>query len=150
VKFGGQSAALSVRSVIASMLQVSRAGGPSRSVTHLFAPRAWPSGVEHPDHATLVVMALEVVARSDTSSAPVVVHCDSGIGRTAVFIGLCLGIQALQTTGECHTLQIIRHMRVGRNGMVVTYDECQLLHTLLARYAADAAPPAHTTQESHL
>ena len=74
------------------------------------------------------------------SSAPIVVHCDSGVGRTGVLLGLCVAVQQLRAFGRTDTMDVVRLLRRGRNGMVVTPDECQLLHELIGDYAASLTP----------
>eukprot|EP00035_Acanthoeca_spectabilis_P004571 m.105011 g.105011 ORF g.105011 m.105011 type:complete len:2254 (-) comp12628_c0_seq1:1186-7947(-) len=150
ITYGGRAPTLAIRSITESVLGVTSINGTSRTVAHFCAFVAWPHRQQNPDHDVIIAMAEEIVARLNRIGGPVIVHCDSGVGRTSVFLGLCLGIHALQTVGRCSTTEIIEHMRGGRNGMVVSHEECQLLHTLIAEHSRRALSPVPLTHESRL
>ena len=61
--------------------------------------------------------------------------------NSKVFVGLCVAIQQLRAFGRTDTMDVVQLMRRGRNGMVVTSQECQLLHELIGDYAASLVPP---------
>ncbi|XP_060089233.1 tyrosine-protein phosphatase non-receptor type 7 [Heteronotia binoei] len=83
-----------------------------------------------------LVLEAEKILRASESTAPVVVHCSAGIGRTGCFIATHIGCQQLKDKGEVDILGIVCQLRIDRGGMIQTSEQYQFLHHTLATYAS--------------
>ena len=63
------------------------------------------------------------------STAPSIVHCSAGIGRTGVLIAVDVGIQGvLQGDPKVDILRTVSTLRQDRAGMVQTRDQYRFIH----------------------
>lgn len=92
----------------------------------------------------------ELVMRTGSHTAPVVVHCAGGIGRAGVFIAADNGARSAALGGDvtnCSPDRLVAHLRKCRQNMVQTAEQYEFLHTILpplaAQLAADLAPSQH-------
>ncbi|TNN05617.1 Tyrosine-protein phosphatase non-receptor type 7 isoform 3 [Schistosoma japonicum] len=69
-----------------------------------------------------------------SESAPIVVHCSAGLGRTGCFIALCIGCEQLEKEGMVDVLKIVSRMRLDRGGMVQSNEQYEFIHHVLAAY----------------
>lgn len=67
------------------------------------------------------------------SSAPTVVHCSAGVGRTGTLLALDIGIQSLlQGDTKIDILRIVSTLRQDRPGMVQTKEQYKFIHQVTA------------------
>ena len=80
----------------------------------------WPDhGV--PDYPTsLLHFVRRVMFASREQSAPIVVHCSAGVGRTGTFITLFTQLQRIKDEGTVDIFNFVRGMRYRRCCMVQT------------------------------
>lgn len=106
----------------------------SRTITH-FWYRGWPDhGV--PNTAAPVIRFLRAVRKStESSAAPIVVHCSAGIGRTGTFMSIDIGMQMLQCEWRvCDIKGTVKNMRRERGGSVQTAVQYRFIHQALLEY----------------
>lgn len=108
--------------------------GETRTIMHFWFD-SWPDfGVPSSSDAVLSMLKMAHATDSDRNSAPWLIHCSAGIGRTGTFIGIEIGMQLIDALNAVDTLLLIRHMRHCRGGMVQTADQYEFLHNVLNDY----------------
>ena len=95
---------------------------------------SWPDfGV--PDSADPIfklkskVTKLQTAGTMQAQSAPVVVHCSVGIGRTGTYITISIGIDSLSNTGRCNIADTVKRIRGQRAQTVQSADQYELCYT---------------------
>ncbi|WAQ98949.1 PTPRM-like protein [Mya arenaria] len=92
--------------------------------------KAWPDKYV-PDNGWCLVEFLNAVETQSTN-APIIVHCSAGIGRTGTFIALDNLVDQARTEKSVRPLQVVEALRCQRVNMVQTKDQYVYLHGALA------------------
>ncbi|XP_070193371.1 receptor-type tyrosine-protein phosphatase kappa-like isoform X2 [Littorina saxatilis] len=110
-------------------------GRESRKVTQ-YHYVSWPDhGV--PSTTSLVRFWRYVTRETKHDSAPLLVHCSAGVGRTGTYIGLDIGMDTAVSVGTIDVIQIVTQLRQERTLMVQAVDQYVCLHeALLEAYTA--------------
>ena len=85
--------------------------------------KAWPDyGVPQSTRAVLrcLEVARDIKARH---TAPVVVHCSAGVGRTGIIIGVDVGMDLMLAGRRADLSKIVQNMRLDRGGMLQTFEQ---------------------------
>lgn len=76
------------------------------------------------DTAAVTRMLVEVREATATAApnptAPILVHCSAGVGRTGTFVGVQHAMTSLDTTGSVSLIAIVTELRRDRVAMVQT------------------------------
>uniref|UniRef100_A0A3Q3W1T4 Protein tyrosine phosphatase receptor type H n=1 Tax=Mola mola TaxID=94237 RepID=A0A3Q3W1T4_MOLML len=116
-----------------------------RTVKH-FHFTAWPDhGV--PQGTTVLIQFRELVRehiQREGTTAPTVVHCSAGVGRTGTLIALDVLLQQLDTEGVVGINAFVHKMRLSRPHMVQTESQYVFLH----RCIMDSLPPEGNLYEN--
>ncbi|XP_071120808.1 receptor-type tyrosine-protein phosphatase epsilon-like [Mytilus edulis] len=89
------------------------------------------------DHGTLtsstplLCFKHKVDAYNKDSTAPVVVHCSAGIGRTGTYIGLDYTHEQAKAEGFVDVLKCAQLMRANRTNMIQTWEQYMFLYDAL-------------------
>lgn len=82
-----------------------------------------------------------------TVTRPVIVHCNTGAGASAVLVAVEHAIYQIETQTYVDLLHIVAQLRMSRGGAVSTIDEYDFLHKAACMYSLAvtqvAAPPAY-------
>ena len=114
-------------------------------ITHFYY-EGWPDhGV--PQYATSILGFLRHVRRKHhyTDSAPLLVHCSAGVGRTGTFITLDVMLQKIKEEQTVNVYDFVKHLRKSRCQMVqtevqtVTVDVSHAVLVLKARHLSGSA-----------
>ncbi|XP_071498490.1 receptor-type tyrosine-protein phosphatase S-like [Diadema antillarum] len=104
---------------------------------HQFHFLAWEN-LKSPEHPTTLLTFTRAVKQAHqkyeggpSGSAPILVHCSAGVGRTGTFITLYCMLDQLQEEGRVNIFDFIKQMREDRPKMVQTVDQYIFLHTAL-------------------
>ncbi|XP_072173209.1 uncharacterized protein [Diadema setosum] len=104
---------------------------------HQFHFLAWEN-LKSPEHPTTLLSFIRAVKKvhqkykeGQGGSAPILVHCSAGVGRTGTFITLYCMLDQLQEEGRVSIFDFIKQMREDRPKMVQTVDQYIFLHTAL-------------------
>ncbi|XP_071510084.1 uncharacterized protein [Diadema antillarum] len=104
---------------------------------HQFHFLAWEN-LKSPEHPTTLLSFTRAVKKvhqkyegDQGGSAPILVHCSAGVGRTGTFITLYCMLDQLQEEGRVNISDFIKQMRKDRPKMVQTADQYIFLHTAL-------------------
>ncbi|XP_052794507.1 uncharacterized protein LOC128227739 isoform X2 [Mya arenaria] len=92
--------------------------------------KAWPDK-DVPDNGWCLVEFLNAVETQSTN-APIIVHCSAGVGRTGTFIALDNLVDQARTEKCVRPLQMVEALRHQRVNMVQTKDQYIYLHEALA------------------
>ncbi|XP_052793368.1 receptor-type tyrosine-protein phosphatase epsilon-like isoform X1 [Mya arenaria] len=92
--------------------------------------KAWPDK-DVPDNGWCLVEFLNAVETQSTN-APIIVHCSAGVGRTGTFIALDNLVDQARTEKCVRPLQMVEALRRQRVNMVQTKDQYVYLHEALA------------------
>ncbi|XP_062513235.1 tyrosine-protein phosphatase non-receptor type 5-like [Corticium candelabrum] len=96
---------------------------------------SWPDhGIPQSPSPLLCMLEQVAKCRMSSPSAPVVVHCSAGIGRTGCFISIDIAIQQLKEDGYVDVLKILCRLRQDRGGMVQTCEQYEFIHRALLLY----------------
>lgn len=107
----------------------------SREVTQFHFTK-WPDH-EVPETTSLVTVWRYVTSRTANSTAPLLVHCSAGVGRTGTYIGLDKGFAQAIKEGAINVLDLVNSLREERPLMVQAPDQYVFLHeALLEAYTA--------------
>ncbi|XP_070184035.1 receptor-type tyrosine-protein phosphatase epsilon-like [Littorina saxatilis] len=110
-------------------------GRESREVTQ-YHYVSWP---DHgaPSTTSLVRFWRYVTRETKHDTAPLLVHCSAGVGRTGTYIGLDIGMDTAVSVGSIDVIQIVTQLRQERTLMVQAMDQYVFLHeALLEAYTA--------------
>lgn len=123
---------------------VTRTGQATRLVHHCQF-EAWPDhGV--PDQPTDFLRFFDKVqelkSHTNSTTAPLLLHCSAGIGRTGVFILTELGIATLQRGHHVDMPDFTKMLRNQRMGLVQTEAQYDFVHTVLSDAANGTVKPA--------
>ncbi|XP_052809451.1 receptor-type tyrosine-protein phosphatase alpha-like [Mya arenaria] len=110
-------------------LVAKKAQSKSRRI-HQYHFRTWPDN-DVPDNGWCLVMFLNAV-ETHSASAPIIVHCSAGVGRSGTFIALDNLVDQAKTEKYVKPLQMVEAMRYQRVNMVQTKDQYIYLHEALA------------------
>ncbi|KAK3781843.1 hypothetical protein RRG08_066747 [Elysia crispata] len=102
-----------------------RSGETARDVTQ-FHFTAWPDK-SVPDSPWGLVDFYHRVSATP-GSAPLLVHCSAGVGRTGTFIALCQLLQEAEETGKMDFLAVLWRLRQDRVSMIQTVEQYVFLH----------------------
>lgn len=111
-----------------------------RSVYH-YNFTAWPDKMVPESPKCLIEMLIEVNRHQEhlQNSAPIVVHCSAGIGRTGTFIALGFILEDLLNRGLQHEIKvkdIVATIREQRSGMVQTENQYKFIYDTV-KYCID-------------
>jgi protein tyrosine phosphatase len=106
---------------------------------------AWPDyGV--PSHPSSLVKFVQQVRKEyKDSTAPLLVHCSAGVGRTGTFITIDAMMERLQEKDDLNIYQFVTAMRTRRTFMVQTMEQYAFIHDALCDYltCGDTSVAAH-------
>eukprot|EP00747_Dinoflagellata_sp_TGD_P180377 gnl/TRDRNA2_/TRDRNA2_32732_c0_seq2.p1 gnl/TRDRNA2_/TRDRNA2_32732_c0~~gnl/TRDRNA2_/TRDRNA2_32732_c0_seq2.p1 ORF type:complete len:211 (-),score=22.36 gnl/TRDRNA2_/TRDRNA2_32732_c0_seq2:48-680(-) len=116
--------------------------GDSWELTQLHHPGWDDCGAVPRSEALSLVASLSANFPQSQASAPILVHCSAGVGRTGCFIGLCCLIasivdQRVQNDGKVPSVSVmatVLHLRKHRPLMVQTQAQYNLLYTSLREF----------------
>ncbi|XP_052791780.1 receptor-type tyrosine-protein phosphatase epsilon-like [Mya arenaria] len=92
--------------------------------------KAWPDK-DVPDNGWCLVEFLNAV-ETQSSNAPIIVHCSAGVGRTGTFVALDNLVEQAKTEECVKPLEMVKALRQQRVNMVQTKDQYIYLHKALA------------------
>ena len=108
----------------------------TRNVRH-FWYTTWPDMGVPKDKGGVLDMLNEVQVwqLSQQSTAPIVVHCSAGVGRTGTIIGIDIGMKMLNADCKVNVYNLIDNMRKERGGMVQQPAQAKFIQDCLEAYA---------------
>lgn len=91
------------------------------------------------DHGTpyaheLLAFIRRVNSSITPSSAPIVVHCSAGVGRTGTYITLDVNLKRIKVEDHIEIYNYLQHIRSQRNFMVQTEQQYIFIHNALLEY----------------
>ncbi|WAR08652.1 PTPRA-like protein, partial [Mya arenaria] len=110
-------------------LVAKKAQSKSRRI-HQYHFKTWPDK-DVPDNGWCLVEFLNAV-ETNSASAPIIVHCSAGVGRSGTFIALDNLVDQAKTDKCVRPLQMVETLRFQRVNMVQTKDQYIYLHDALA------------------
>jgi len=121
----------------------------TRKVAHLHYA-SWPDfGVPSSTREILNLVRLTEILRPETiPTAPIVVHCSAGIGRSGTFIGIHQAIRMIKSGKEPNICDLVLSMRNCRCGMVQTQEQYSFIHKTIHDYEAHRSQGCITGNES--
>ncbi|KAL3313494.1 hypothetical protein Ciccas_007905 [Cichlidogyrus casuarinus] len=111
-----------------------------RQVKH-FQYTAWPDHGS-PRHPAPILMFIERINQTRAeleSTAPTVVHCSAGVGRTGALIAIDMLLAQLTQEAAVNVKQVVSQLRSQRNFMVQTQDQYEFIYEAVLE-AAIALP----------
>ncbi|KNC78661.1 hypothetical protein SARC_08919 [Sphaeroforma arctica JP610] len=116
---------------------VDQRDGVTRTVWHLHY-ESWPDhgipGTEDTIYTVLKDMNNLRATEEPTESAPVVVHCSAGVGRSGVMICLDIAIKQMENDGMADIYNIVLDLRKHRAGMVQRSKQYEYCYEALLEY----------------
>ncbi|XP_043938789.1 tyrosine-protein phosphatase non-receptor type 5 isoform X2 [Protopterus annectens] len=113
-----------------------KCGDEERRLKHYWYT-SWPDQ-KTPDHAPPLLQLVQEVEEArqhaEDKSAPVIVHCSAGLGRTGCFIATSIGCKQLKNEGVVDILRTTCQLRLDRGGMIQTCEQYQFVHHVLSLY----------------
>jgi len=121
----------------------------NRRVAHLHYA-AWPDfGVPASTREILNLVRLSEILRPETiPTAPIVVHCSAGIGRSGTFIGIHQAIRMIKSGKQSNICELVLSMRSCRCGMVQTQEQYSFIHKTVLDYEVHRTQGCITASES--
>eukprot|EP00795_Rhopilema_esculentum_P014549 gene14549-5618_t len=110
--------------------------GTSRMIRH-FQYTSWPDNGTPQNGAGIVDFIGQVQKwQQQTGDKVIIVHCSTGVGRSAVFIALCNLIERLKTENVIDVFRVVCKLKKERPGMVQTKGQYLFCHIALQDYLA--------------
>ncbi len=81
-----------------------------------------------------------VRAQQAVASAPAVVHCSAGVGRTAVVCALTLCMESIDDESELSVCGLAKHVRTERPAMLQSALQYEALYRCVMDYMDMTAP----------
>ena len=101
-------------------LQSLESDAPPLKVTH-FQYTVWPDhGVPQQSNSLMAFIRRVRVSHPPSNSAPLLVHCSAGVGRTGTFIALDSLILQMKEIPTINVYEFVKEMREQRAQMVQT------------------------------
>lgn len=132
----------------------------TRTVWHYWF-NTWPDhGVpmkdDKPYAGNILDMLIEIHAHQKqlSSTAPILLHCSAGVGRSGAIIAMDHSMNLLKTVGQVDLLGLIKELRTDRVSMVQLPNQYELVHEACLEFAKnngkqielyDPTPPRPTT-----
>ncbi|KAJ8040194.1 Receptor-type tyrosine-protein phosphatase T [Holothuria leucospilota] len=93
--------------------------------------KTWPDKDIPDQPSPLIEFAGRVKKHQEKETAPLLVHCSAGVGRTGTFIALCSLIDVVKTSEKIDVYGFVEQMRLDRINMVQTAKQYRFLHECL-------------------
>eukprot|EP00117_Sycon_ciliatum_P013588 scpid66091/ scgid14198/ Receptor-type tyrosine-protein phosphatase R; Phosphotyrosine phosphatase 13; Protein-tyrosine-phosphatase SL len=115
----------------------------ARIVRH-FLFKGWPR-VGIPLSTDPVLDFIDTIVDANVNSAPIIIHCSAGTGRTGTLAAIKMGMQQFEATGLVNPLAYLRVLRSCRGGSVQTFKQYLFVHrALLTHMRRNSSPPLDT------
>ncbi len=102
-----------------------------REIWHIHLT-SWPDhGATGPDALLKTLQVCREKVIEAKTSAPIIVHCSAGVGRTGTFIASDMCWDKLQQHIEPNVVEIVTEIRKQRYVLVQTVEQFQLIHDLV-------------------
>ncbi|XP_065918770.1 tyrosine-protein phosphatase non-receptor type 5-like [Dysidea avara] len=88
-----------------------------REITH-FWYTSWPDFGSPKESTSILSLRNRVQGQQGANTAPIVVHCSAGVGRTGVFCAIDMGVQQYDHEQMVNPLRYLSQMRQERGGMI--------------------------------
>ncbi len=103
----------------------------SRIIWHIHLT-SWPDHeATGPDALLKTLQLCHEKAIETKTSAPIIVHCSAGVGRTGTFIASDICWDTLQKNPAPNIVEIVKQIRMQRYVMVQSVEQFQLIHDLM-------------------
>ncbi|EGT38241.1 hypothetical protein CAEBREN_05803 [Caenorhabditis brenneri] len=99
-----------------TVLQVTKKNSSVKHLVHHFWYYDWHDQVAPLDPVPMIRMYKAVLKKA--SGKPIVVHCSAGVGRTATFVGIHLGISMIRDNSSTEMPEIMKRLRQMRLGSI--------------------------------
>ncbi|KHJ93274.1 Protein-tyrosine phosphatase [Oesophagostomum dentatum] len=122
--------------------------GETRVISQLHY-REWPDHGCPSGETQLLNMIRKMAELNENSTAPVLVHCSAGVGRTGTIISVNY-IREMIESEELQSLdlfQLVMNLRRQRASMVQTQDQYQFVHKCVAHYCRERLGIPHPQPE---
>ncbi|ESO86462.1 hypothetical protein LOTGIDRAFT_129302 [Lottia gigantea] len=107
-----------IRTILMTKVSINLQGDSSHTFTQ-FHYEAWPDH-DVPDVHDMLDFLYEVNRHQPQSTAPQVVHCSAGVGRTGTYIAVDYCLEQYKDIGSVDIMICIKKLRNQRRGMVQT------------------------------
>ncbi|KAI6653367.1 Tyrosine-protein phosphatase non-receptor type 7-like [Oopsacas minuta] len=122
---------------VAMLYLVNLKAGPDevqKKLVHHYWYKSWPTyGVPKETHKIWKFLD-ELNNTLKDSDKPILFHCSAGIGRTAVFIGIDMGMREFKSSSKVDPLKYLCLLRKGRGGSIQTAEQYLYMHSVLSDF----------------
>ncbi|XP_052761885.1 receptor-type tyrosine-protein phosphatase mu-like [Mya arenaria] len=108
-------------------------GGPKEQTVSHFKLTAWPDKAEVPESVTHFLHLVKAV-ETTAASGSVILHCNSGGGRSGLFAAICTLLEKTGIGHEVSVFNTVRQLRARRPNAVRTKEQYALCHECVCEY----------------
>lgn len=97
--------------------------------------KKWP---DHncPENTVDLIKFINIIKHEKRSTAPIVVHCSAGVGRTGTLIALDISLQKMKDEKTVNIYEIVKKLRQQRVKMVQTLEQYKFLYKCIDEFIA--------------
>lgn len=102
-------------------------GSSNGKIIYQYHFQKWPDH-DCPKHSIDLIRFIETVKNEKKSSAPIIVHCSAGVGRTGTFIALDILMQRIKEEKMINIYKVVKELRHQRVKMVQTLVQYRFIY----------------------
>ena len=110
-------------------------GSKSGTIVHQLQATAWPDHSVPESPRLVLELVSEAAMLSPGLTAPILVHCSAGVGRSGTLIAIDSLSQAMEEEGSVSIFQTVSDLRIQRNYLVQSVKQYQFVYRAIMEWS---------------